>query len=144
MKNRFYPLKWARATEAAWDLRCSVEIKGTTARWNRPACLSAWLGWHCRVFWVEPRQCAGWLCWRKCSDNGASRFIFSRGPGVYCLFLFILFDSTKSKPNIRRHQTTPFIAQEKRWKILVTDSLNAVIFNAPKWDRPFCTWEVSH
>lgn len=52
MKNRFYPLKWVRATEAARDLRCGVEIKGTTTRWN--CLLSSYV-----QGWGDSTRCVG-------------------------------------------------------------------------------------
>lgn len=55
-KNRFYPLKWVRATEAARDLRCGVEIKGTTPRWNCPEFLCPGLGWQYRMCGAELRR----------------------------------------------------------------------------------------
>ena len=92
-----YPLKWARTAEAASDLRCSMEIKGTRTRWNCPQFLSVWPRRHSWMSWEEPRQCAGWLCSGKGSGQGVWGLGVQLGSCVYYLpFQFFVFDSTKS------------------------------------------------
>lgn len=93
-KNRFYPLKWARATEAAWDLSCSVEIKGTRTRWNRPEPLSIGPGWHCGCVGRGPDTALDSSVRKMQWPWSFVVLLFNLGL-VFLIGSFIFFDSTK-------------------------------------------------
>lgn len=60
MKKIDYPLKWARTTEAASDLRCSMEIKGDKGpEGNCPEFLSVWPRWHSHSSGRSPDSALG-------------------------------------------------------------------------------------
>lgn len=138
-----YPLKWARTTEAASDLRCSMEIKGTRTRWNCPEFLSVWPRWRSRMFWEEPRQCAGWLCSGKGGGQGWG-LSFQLGSCVYyLLFQFVVFDSTKSSQISEGINRLLWLGKSKV-KNFIYRLIKCRILTLWNGMSPFSTWEVSH
>lgn len=91
-----YPLKWAHATEAAWDLRCSVEIRGTRTRWNRPEFLSICLRWHHVCSGRSPDGALDGSAEEKAVTRVFWGWFFSLGLVSYYLCFKMFFDSTKS------------------------------------------------